>query len=75
MKHRRYYQALVLIYKCLNSIGPKYTTDFLNLRDVCYELRGQGSNLVQHHLNTDWTHKSFSFIAVEYATVIVVSKN
>ena len=34
LKDRRYYQALVLIYKCLNSIGPKYIADFLNLREV-----------------------------------------
>ena len=30
LKHRRYYQALMLIYKCLYSIGPKYIADFLN---------------------------------------------
>ena len=24
--------------KCLNSRGPKYIADFLNLRDVCYNL-------------------------------------
>lgn len=45
-KHRRYYQALVLIYKCLNSTGPKpYIAEFLSIRDVCYNLGGKGSNL------------------------------
>lgn len=32
LKHHRYHQAL--IRKCLNSKGPKYIADFLNLRDV-----------------------------------------
>jgi len=63
LRHRRYYQALILIYKCLNSIGPSYITDFLNLRHVGYNLRGQGSNLAQPHFNSEWMHKSFSFIA------------
>ena len=53
----------LLISKCLNSIGPKYIADFLNVRDVCYNLRGKGSNLVQPYFATDWMHKSFSFIA------------
>ena len=30
LKHRRYYQALMLIYKCLYSIGPKYIADSWN---------------------------------------------
>ena len=63
LKDRRYYQALVLINKCLNSIGPKYIADFLNLRDVCYNLKGKGSNLVQPRFTTEWMHKSFSFLA------------
>ncbi|CAH3035384.1 unnamed protein product, partial [Pocillopora meandrina] len=63
LKHRRYYQALVLTYKCLNSIGPKYIADFLNLRDICYKLSGKGSNLIQPHFNTEWMHKSSSLIA------------
>ena len=42
---RPYYQALVLNY---NRTGLKYIIDFLNLRDVCYNLRGTGSNLVQN---------------------------
>lgn len=61
-KHRRYYQALVLIYKCLNSTGPKpYIAEFLSIRDVCYNLGGKGSNLFQPHFNNEWRHKSFSF--------------
>ena len=63
LKHRRYYQALVLTYKCLNSIGPKYIAGFLNLRDICYKLSGKGSNLIQPHFNTEWMHKSSSLIA------------
>ena len=64
LKHRRYSdQALLLIYKSLNSIGPKYIADFrLNLRNVCYNLRGNGSNLLQPHFTTKM-HKSFLFIA------------
>ena len=45
LKDRRYYQALVLIYKRLNSIGPKYICRFSEFKDVCYNLRGTGSNL------------------------------
>lgn len=63
LRRRRYYQTLISIYKCLNSIGPSYITDFLNLRHVGYNLRGQGSNLAQPHFNPEWLHKSFSFTA------------
>ena len=63
LRRLRYYQTLILIYKCLNSIGPGSITDFLNLRHVGYNLRGQGSNLAQPHFNSEWLHKSFSFIA------------
>ncbi|CAH3198761.1 unnamed protein product, partial [Porites evermanni] len=46
LKHRCYYQALVSKHTSLK-------------RDLCYNLRGKGSNLVQPHFNTE----SFSFIA------------
>ena len=28
LKHHLYYQALMLSFKCLKSIGPKYIADF-----------------------------------------------
>ena len=52
----------MLIYKYLNSIGPKYFANFLNLRDVYYNVRDKGSNLVQPPFNTEWMQKSFPFI-------------
>ena len=36
---------------------------FSEFKDVCYSLRDKGSNLVQPHFNTEWMHKSLSFIA------------
>ena len=64
LKNRRYYQALELIYKCLNSIGPNNLGDVLNLRDVCYnQMVREVINLVQPYFNTEWMHKFFSFTA------------
>ena len=39
LKHHLSYQALMLSYKCLKSIGPKYIADFFKLRDEYFNPR------------------------------------
>ena len=36
---------MILLIKCIRSIGPKYIRDFFSIRETSYNLRGNGVNL------------------------------
>ena len=38
-------QSLILLFKCIRNIGPKYIRDFFSIRETLYNLRGNGVNL------------------------------
>ena len=59
---RRRFQALVLLYKCMNGQGPSYLSEQFNVLNVDYDLRGGGSRLKLPPFNLECLHKSFSYI-------------
>ena len=42
---RKNQQSLILLFKCITNIGPKYIRDFFSIRETSYNLRGNGVNL------------------------------
>ena len=56
LEHRRYYSSLVLLYKCMNSNGPQYITNFFQTRYTKYNLRSRGINLEQPGYNNKFFH-------------------
>ena len=42
---RKKQESLILLFKCISNIGPKYITDFFSIRETSYNLRGNGVNL------------------------------
>ena len=42
---RKKQQSLILLFKCIRNIGPKYIRDFFSIRETSYNLRGNGVNL------------------------------
>ena len=62
LEDRRYYNSLVLLYKCMNSNGPQYIKNFFQTRDTKYNLRSRGINLEQSGYNNKFFHNSFTYI-------------
>ena len=42
---RKKQQPLILLFKFIGNIGPKYIRDFFSMRVTSYNLRGNGVNL------------------------------
>ena len=59
---RRRFQALVLLYKCMNGQGPSYLSERFNVLNVDYDLRSGGSRLKLPPFHLECLHKSFSYI-------------
>ena len=64
LQARRCFQALVLLYKCINGQGPSYVSELFNVLNVHYDLRGGGSRLKLPPFNLECLHKSFSYICI-----------
>ena len=45
LQARRRFQALVLLYECMNGRGPSYLSERFTVLNVDYDLRGGGSPL------------------------------
>ena len=63
LEERRKFQALVLVYKCINKEAPRYIEDFFEIKICNYNLTGLGTLLMLPNFNLEWCHKSFSFLA------------
>ena len=48
---RKKQQSLILLFKYINNIGPKYNRDFFSIRITSYNLRGNGINLCVSKFN------------------------
>ena len=59
---KRRFQALALLYKCMNGEGPRYLSERFNVLNVDDDLRGGGSRLKLPPFNLECLHKSFSYI-------------
>ena len=60
---RREFQSLVIVYKSLNSQSPLYISEFFDIKNVEYNLRGVGTRLEQPSFNLEWLHRSFTYLA------------
>ena len=45
LEHRRYYQSLVLLFKCIKENGPDYISDLCEPPMLRYNLRNSDHNL------------------------------
>ena len=64
LKHRRYYQSLVLPFKCIKGNGPDYISDLFEPRILRYNFRNSDHNLIQPSYNNRHYHNSFSYKAL-----------
>ena len=62
LTHRRHFQSLILLFKCVKGQGPIYLKDFFKVRLAQYNLRGSGSKLEQPSFNSTWGKNSFCSI-------------
>ena len=63
LEHRRYYQSLVLLFKCVKVNGPDYISDLFEPRILRYNLRNSDHNLTQLSYNNRYYHNSFTYKA------------
>ena len=52
---------LILLFKCIRNIGPKYIRDFFSTRETSYSLRGNGVNLCVPKFNLNFMRNSFNY--------------
>ena len=58
---RRKQQSLILLFKCIRNLGPKYIRDFFSIRETSYNLRGNGVNLCIPKFNLNFMRNSFTY--------------
>ena len=55
-------QSLILLFKCIRNIWPKYIKDFFSIRETSYTLRGNGVNLCVPKVNLNfYMRNSFTY--------------
>ena len=60
----RYYQSLVLLFKCLKENGPDYISDLFEPRMLRYNsVRNSDHNVTQPSYNNRYYHNSFTYMA------------
>ena len=57
---RKKQQSLILLFKCIRNIGPKYIRDFFSIRETSYNLKGNGVNLCFPKFNLNFMKNSFT---------------
>ena len=65
LETRRQFQSLVILYKCLKAQGPEYLSEFFNILNVPYNLRGAGTHLVPPSFNLEYMDKSWSYLTTK----------
>ena len=58
---RKKQQSLILLFKFISNIGPKYIRDFFSIRETSYNLRGNGVNLCVPKFNLNFMRNSFTY--------------
>ena len=54
-------QSLILLFKYIRNIEPKYIRYFFSIRETSYNLRGNGVNLCVRKFNLNFTRNSFTY--------------
>ena len=58
---RKKQQSLILLFKCIRNIGPKYIRDLFSIREMSYNSRGNGVNLCVPKFNLNSVRSSFTY--------------
>ena len=58
---RKKQQSLILLFKCVKNIGPKYNRDFFSIRETSYNLRGNGVNLCVPKFSLNFMRNYFTY--------------
>ena len=58
---RKKQQSLILLFKCIRNIGPKYIRDFFSIRETSCNLWGNGVNLCVPKFNLNFMRNSFTY--------------
>ena len=53
------------LYKCLRGQGPEYLSEFFNVLNVNYNLRGASTRLMLPSFNLEYMHKSWSYLTTK----------
>ena len=65
LETRRQFQSLVILYKWLRGQGPEYLSEFFNILNVNYNLRGSSTRLMLPSFNLEHMHKSWSYLTTK----------
>ena len=58
---RKKQQSLILLFKCISNIGPKYIRDLFSIRETSYNSREKGVNLCIPKFNLNFVRNSFTY--------------
>ena len=58
---RHLHQALILLFECLNGMGPTYIGSLFKYRHTPYRLRGKDLNLELPNFNLKFKRNSFTY--------------
>ena len=58
---RKKQQSLILLFKCISNIGPKYIRDLFSIRETSYKSRRKGVNLCIPKFNLNFVRNSFTY--------------
>ena len=72
LETRRQFQSLVILYKCLRGQGPEYLSEFFNVLNVNYNLRGASTRLMLPSFNLEYMHKSWSYLTAKLGMVYLL---
>ena len=61
----RQFQSLVILYKCLRGQGSECLSEFFNVLNVNYNLRGASTRLMLPSFNLEYMHKSWSYLTTK----------
>ena len=61
---RKKKQSLILSFKCIRNIGPKYIRDFFRIRETSYNLRRNGVNLCVSKFNLNFMRGELFYLQV-----------
>ena len=65
LHQRRFFQSMILLFKCLNGQGPSYINNNFNIKQTKYNLRGNASRMELPHFNLEWGKRSFKYICAK----------
>ena len=66
LQTRWQFHSLVILHKCLRGQGPEYLSEFFNVLNVNYNLRGASTRFMLPSFNLEYMHKSWSYLTTKF---------